>query len=697
MVPQSAVAAGPGIIPVSVLATDITETTAIIRWSTYNVSDSNTVYYGTSTPLSLHENGPAGLTDHQVILEDLEPGQVYFYYVESDGERFPVEVDEYRSFETLTSPGGYYKITLDHDCGVCGDLWKAEVCGEVIGVTAVVAVEGDYRICWDSRSSADVVDGGTFHAAGPGTYTLTFHMPETTGGIHEVYLTNTAYNDLGEDAVAEFVVNPSVKLSSDSPPEYPENEGPVGTEVTLNGYGFNDEDEIRVEFNDTVVSSTNNPPPASSKGSWEFSYTIPDTPGGSHTFDIGPQSNPDVVLLTKYFKVIPEITAPESATVGQTIQVKGTGFQSEESNIEITFRSQTTDVEVVVMEGIVGNQDGSWTEEIVVPTLQRGNYFIDASGESTRARDVTDIKVTLVPGIFLNRSSAPVGDPITVKGGGFTSEETGIRVTFAGRVVASGITANEDGTWTASFDVPVSTFGSHPVSASGDRTSAVENTLDTEAQITMYSPDEGAPGDLVSVTGNGFHGGQGLTVTIGGVAASGNLQTQSNGNVVINFRVPGGSPYGTQHIVVTDEGGATDQVDFTVTEKTLSTTPLPVSPKGNTLRSGDVTFQWQGETDSTAYTYIIEVNTTPSSGNIWFKSNIPESSYTLTENEALPGGTYYWRVKVVDDYGNEGDWSDYAEFAVSPIPIWVWVVVGVVVLVTLMVVAYRETKFRVTE
>jgi hypothetical protein len=148
---------------------------------------------------------------------------------------------------------------------------------------------------------------------------------------------------------------------------------------------------------------------------------------------------------------------------------------------------------------------------------------------------------------------------------------------------------------------------------------------------------------------------------------------------------------------VADAGGATDSVDFTVTKKTLSTTPLPISPKDNTLRSGEVTFNWQGSTGSNSYTYTLEINTTASSGNIWSKSGIAESSYTLTEGEALPKGTYYWRVKVLDDYGNQGAWSDSTEFTVSPIPTWVWVVVGLVVLVVLMVVAYRETKFKVTE
>jgi hypothetical protein len=97
------------------------------------------------------------------------------------------------------------------------------------------------------------------------------------------------------------------------------------------------------------------------------------------------------------------------------------------------------------------------------------------------------------------------------------------------------------------------------------------------------------------------------------------------------------------------------------------------------------------------YTYIMEISTTAGSGGILSKSGITVNSYTLTDDEALPKGTYYWRVKLVDDYGNESAWSDYIEFTVSPIPTWVWVVIGLVVLVVLMVVAYRETKFKVTE
>ncbi|GAG43260.1 unnamed protein product, partial [marine sediment metagenome] len=123
----------------------------------------------------------------------------------------------------------------------------------------------------------------------------------------------------------------------------------------------------------------------------------------------------------------------------------------------------------------------------------------------------------------------------------------------------TGITASKDGSWESSFVLPTSTFDGHTVSASGDITKpAVTTTLNTKAKIEELSPVEGAPGDSVSLTGSGFSGNKKLTVTVGGVAVPGNMQTQTNGNVNITFRVPKGSPVGERTLVVTDEGGATN-------------------------------------------------------------------------------------------------------------------------------------------
>jgi hypothetical protein len=690
LLPQTAVSDVPGLSNVQV--PNITETTATITWTT-NTSLPSKVYYGTDKPPVTYVEDSTPVTNHYMILDSLDPATVYYFYVQS-GNLTDNNDGLYYSFETLAVPGGYYSLTLEPACGVCGELIKDGICGEVIGVTAIVSAPGTYYICWDTAAEASAV--ATFAVLGAGSRSLTFHAPEAKKGPHTVYLTDSAF---AEKASAIFTVNPSVKIDLD--------QGPVGTNVTLNGYGFNASQQIQVKFNDTVVSSATTPPTADSKGSWEFSYTIPPTPGGGYTFDIGPKSDPNVILLSKSFTVTPAITVTDanpddgiySGTVGQKIEINGTGFKSKEEGIKITFGGEP----VNLSSPVVADENGSWHALIAVPPLQRGTYAIGASGELTRARNVPPVDFIVGAGILVEPISAYIGDNITVAGGGFAPGETGIQVYFDELVVSpTTITADIHGAWESSFTLPVSTYGSHTVSASGDITQpAVTRAINTQAEILAVSPAEGAPGDSVSLTGNGFHGSQKLTVTIGGVAASGDMSTQYNGNVVISFRVPQGSTEGSQTLVVNDQDGATASADFTVTKKTLSIIPLPVSPQDSTLRSGEVTFHWVASVSDSTYSYSLEVSQTKDGLPFRSALGIKENSYTLTntqtQNVTLPKGTYYWRVKIVDDYGNEGAWSDSIKFTVAPIPTWVWVVVGLVVLVVLMVVAYRETKFRVTE
>jgi hypothetical protein len=650
-------------------------TSAIIHWET-NLASNSTVNYGTSLPLTHTVSDSSMVTDHNIFLPDLTAGTEYYYELYSNGIRSPATPDVYWSFTTLTV--GAYSIILDPACGTCGEA-TGGFCGQVIRVTAVVAAPGTYYICWDSLTAAGVV--GTFIATTAGGRTLEFYLPEATKGNHTVYLADSTY---ANKASTTFEVQAFVKIA----PE----EGPVGTNVTLNGYGFTASQQLKIFFNGVELASKT----ADSKGSWTLNCTIPATPAGGYTFDIKAlEGTLWVGWVSKYFKVTPEITVmPGLGTVGQTVEVKGTGFQNEEKDIQVTF-----DGEVRRKGGIAVDGNGSWSAVITIPPRQSGTYKIDASGALTRARDVDDVDFILGPGILVEPISAYVGETITVKGGGFRPLETSIQISFGGQVVATVATANVNGCWNTSFILPSSPYGENSVSARGDITAPVTNNLTVKAKIESISPVEGSPGDSISLTGNGFHSSQSLTVTIGGTAASVNTPTQPNGNMVISFRVPKGSTEGIRTLVVYDAGGATASVNFTVTEKTLLTTPLPISPKDSTLRSGMVTFHWQGipSVSGFTYTYSLEISTTAGYGNIWSKAGIAESSYTLTEEEALPKGTYYWRVKIVDDYDNEGAWSDYIEFTVSPIPTWVWVVVGLVVLVGLMVVAYRETKFKVTE
>jgi hypothetical protein len=685
ILPQSVLAAGPVIVPGSVFVIP-GSTTAMIYWTVLTNSTiiRNQVNYGQTPALGTILFDTSNVTNPHILLTGLDPDTKYYFMVTSTDYDGCDSSGNY-SFRTLAAG---YSLTLTPACGVCGELTEVTTCNEVIGYEAVVAAAGTYHICWDSpaawnpTTATGTVD--TFTTSGPASYNWTFYLPLGKKGDHTVYLTDEFYNS---KATATFTVYPSVKIDPAK--------GPVGTNVTLNGYGFAASQDVQIKFKDAVIATTT----ADTMGSWNATYTIPDTPAGGYNFKVeAKEGTVWAGYVEKYFKVTPSIiVTPGSGTVGQTIGVSGKGFASKEEDIEVTF-----DGEVVKKNILPADENGSWSTVIAVPPRQYGSYTIDASGALTRARDVPDFSFRVLAGVSVTPNPAYVGDNITVTGGGFEPRETGITVTFEGQVVAAGIIADLDGCWDTSFTLPTSTYGSHTVSASGDITQpAVTTNLATQAKIIELSSDKGAPGDSVSLTGNGFHGSQELTVTIGGIEAAGNMSTQPNGNVVISFRVPKGSLEGKRTLVVTDGGGAADSVNFTVENRTLSTTPLPISPKDSTLRSGKVTFKWQGVTGGTSYTYTLEISKTTGSANIWSRSGITESSYTLTDTETvtetLPKGTYYWRVKIVDDYDNESAWSDYIKFTVSPIPTWVWVVVGLVVLVVLMVVAYRETKFKVTE
>ena len=664
ILPQLALAAGPEITYVSV--PNITSTTATITWTTNTASDSR-VNYGTNTTLGKTAHDSSKVNNHNILLEGLTPGTIYYFEVKStdaSGNSTDNNGGAYYSFTTLAITE--CSITLDTDSGVCGEL---------IEVTATVAAAGTYRVCWDSLTAGGVKE--TFTATMAGSRTLMFYAPEATKSIHKVYLADNTY---AKKAEASFEIFPSVEIDP--------NEGPVGTAVSLRGYGFTASQDIRVSFEGTVKTGK-----ANTAGSWNVTHTIPPTPAGGYVFEV--EAKEDTVWVgwvSKYFEVTPKITVtPSSGTVGQTVKVDGTGFASEEEDIEVTFDEE------VVKKSVYADGDGSWSAVIAVPPLQSGRYIIDASGTSTRARDVPDVSFTVSAGILVEPSPAYVGDTITVAGGGFAPGETGIKVTFDGTVVATGIIADIDGSWESSFVLPASTSGNHTVSASGDITKpAVTTTLNTQAKIEGLSPVEGAPGDAVTLTGSGFNGNKKLTVTLAGTVVPGDMRTQTNGNVVISFRVPA-STAGKQTVRVTDEGGATASANFMVKEKVLPT-PLPTLPEdGSKVRSGRVTFHWQGITGSSNITYTLEISQTAGFGNIVRSKSVEENSYTLTEEEALPKGTYYWRVKAVDNYGNKSAWSSPSSFTASPIPTWVWVVVGVVVLVGLMVVAYRETKFKVIE
>ena len=447
-----------------------------------------------------------------------------------------------------------YSITVSPLSGAYG-----ESIGVWIGVPEDVTY-GTYHICWDSASlTASMTE---IYAPAAGTWPGQFAVPEAAGGNHTGVL-HLVRADGQSLATASFGIYPKAMMSP--------SKGPVGTVVTIQGYGFQaNETGIPIEFRGSEIKRAT----ANANGSWTETHTIPNLPAGSYAFDVGPDR-----LNERYwhmhFTVTAKITISKtSGAAGEVVMVSGTGFAASENGIKITFDGET------IKDGISAGTDGSFSnEEVVIPRRGSGTYEIGASGFTTWARDVPPVDFTIETGVSASPIEAYVGDEVAVMGSGFAAWETGIRVTFDGRAVDTGsITADKYGTWEASFMVPTSTFGDKPVSAYGDSTpvAAVETaTVKVLARIEV-NPLEGSPGDPVILTGTGFPGDQALTVTFANKAVPETVRSLANGDLSAVVTVPADSPAGTLSVTTTG-GGSQASTDFTVTEKILPT-PQPISP-----------------------------------------------------------------------------------------------------------------------
>lgn len=549
-----------------------------------------------------------------------------------------------------------------------------------IQVWATVDQGGQYYVCWDARSLASAVV--TIDASASGNFSASFAVPEARRGEHTLYLTDDQFGELAE---AAFSVDPTTWLNP--------RRGPVGTEVTINGYGFTaNEANIPIKFHGNQVKTAT----ADAKGSWEASYIITNIPAGDYLFEVGPDREPgEECMMCMCFTVTPEIkVTPASGVSGQMIAVNGTGFASNEKAIKVVFDGET------VKENISADANGSWSVQITVPRRGTGTYIIDASGFSTWGRDVPDVTFTIETGVSVAPASAQVGDEITVTGSGFAAWEGGVKVTLDNRLLDTGtITVDRHGSWEASFILPTSTYGAHTVVAYGDITKAADvkkATLNTMAKIEV-TPVEGSPGDSVTVAGSGFPSSQTLTVTFANRPVQESVRSLADGNLSTTVTVPANPA--VKLLVTATGGGAQASADFAVKAKVLPT-PQPISPEEDkTLRSRDITFEWGRITGSSniTVTFALEIIGPGGSHRI---SDIEALSYQIPRDEAdeaLPKGDYSWRVKAVDEFGNESLWSNPIPFTVSPIPTFVWVIIGLVVFTTLMVVAYREGKFKVIE
>lgn len=188
---------------------------------------------------------------------------------------------------------------------------------------------------------------------------------------------------------------------------------------------------------------------------------------------------------------------------------------------------------------IAGTVSASGTVSLYIPEDCGGVHTLVV--QNPTETNVLTESFTVIPSITIDPAEGTVGTEITVSGTGFTDSEDDIEILYDDDTVKTGITADSDGSWTATFNAPASITGSHDVDALGEDTTAssVNDAGFTIEPKISISPTSCGVGCSVTVTGTGFEQSEtGIKIIFSGEDIKTGISASSKGSWTSSFNVP---------------------------------------------------------------------------------------------------------------------------------------------------------------
>lgn len=460
----------------------------------------------------------------------------------------------------------------------------------------------------------------------------------------------------------------------------------VGSEVTVKGSGFNGT-QVMVYFDKIMVG---NKVRQSGPGEFMLTFKVPETTRGQHAIlvtDNGQPQGPDaeaVITVTPKFKIDSNYIRKRDE-----VAISGTGFAANEPDIVVIVDGKP------VMDFIKADYKGSWGSRFTA-NLENGEHVVDVRGSVTLAQEVEDAPVMVVPLIKLASTKGKVGGILTLYGYGFRSAEDGCSVTFDGEMISYNTVADTIGNWKVDLKIPAAAAGSHIVGAYATFTydESVPKVRFEVIPVLTANTDSAKAGEKVTIFGAGFAGNQNIRLSLGG-RELGRAVSDALGNFEANVPMP---QLGAGMIEI---GASDDQRNSAsaVINMTSVEVPKPITVEARRPVSGSqitifpsafaaiggfldnfgyalsslfnfglkVDFDWDNASANGKFTYNLQIATEKDfTRPVVLKTNLPESSYTLEQNEALPEGSYFWRVRAIDTYGSQGQWSEPQSFSITP-------------------------------
>jgi hypothetical protein len=298
----------------------------------------------------------------------------------------------------------------------------------------------------------DDVSVGTATVNSSGAFTKEITIPESTCGAHIIKV-----GTIEEIFTVEAVMTIDIT------------EGIAGTEVTIEGTGFQGDTDISLEFDGDDVDIEDGDEVTDANGSFSLSFIVPSLAPGSYDIDItaGPEKSAEFE--------IPDATIELGATegeVGDTITVTGANFAAGST---ITFAIDGEAV-ATLPTPVTAGTDGSFAASFDIPTIAGGAHTLTVSdGATSKTAEFTvNATATMTPTL------GNVGTQVTISGEGFIANHN-ITITYNGTALQSDtpVTTDEDGVFTATFTVPASPGGERTVTVSDD-TNSVQFTFNME-------------------------------------------------------------------------------------------------------------------------------------------------------------------------------------------------------------------------
>jgi len=525
-----------------------------------------------------------------------------------------------------------------------------------------------------------------------GTFSTTFTIPgDTDPGTHWV----EARSDKSSTSMLarNFFIVEEPNISLDLV------DGPVGTDVTVNGWGFYSGRTVTFYYYNKISEKLGTIL-ASNIGEFSYEFTVPYSIAGEHKITA---SNVEGNEVDAEFEVIPQVDLNlSSAGPGDLVTIRGTGF-GYKTQVDIDFG-------VYQVATVRTDEYGNFEVVFNVPEVKPGSYDVKALDD---VGNLDKTQITATAGARLNQTQGAVGAIITVTGSGFQPEGV-VTVEFDSvRVTAASTDSN--GAFSAGFNVPAGSSGSHVIVVSDGQTSRKLNfTVESNAPPV---PELELPAGDSETRAEAYLDWQ--DVTDPSLPVTYSLQIASDRNfssIIIEKESLTDSEYKLTEkeylAAVSDitpyywrvraSDGAGNTSEWSATRSFyISAPPVPVPslPVSGSQAQKPVFFNWQSVSSlSTPVTYRLQIATDLNFTSIVLeKEGLTDSEFVLSAEDKLPDvkqeAPYYWRVKTVDGALNESEWSAVQSFYTGSsfsLPAWL-----IYLLIAIAVIAVGYLAFRI--